>query len=41
MDKELFVEKRKLIGEVVKKNAKRKTTKKKEVLTEKTMKFQI
>ena len=34
MDKELFVEKRKLIGEVVKKNAKRKTTKKKEVLTE-------
>ena len=34
MNKELFVEKRKLISEVVKKNAKKNVTKKKEVLTD-------
>jgi len=34
MDKELFVEKRKLISECVKKNAKKKVTKRKEVLTD-------
>ena len=34
IDKELFVEKRKLISECVKKNAKKKVTKRKEVLTD-------